>query len=45
MGDMRQCLKVVVGGRDCVIIVQLVLGMWWEEGCWNTVEVSKHAGS
>ena len=45
MGDMPQCRKVVVGGRDCVIIVQPVLGMRWEEGCRDTVEVVKHVGS
>ena len=45
MGDMRQCLKVVVGGGDCVIIVQPVMGMLWEEECRDIVEVVKHAGS
>jgi len=34
-----------VGGRDGVIIVQPVLGMRWEEGCRDIVEVVKHAGS
>jgi len=45
MGDIPQCHKAVVGGRDCVIIVQPVLGMWWEEGCRDTVEVVKRVGS
>jgi len=31
MGDMRQCLKAVVGGRNCAIILQPTLEKRLEE--------------
>ena len=38
IGHVRQCLEVVVGGRNCVIMVQHTLERWLEEGCREAVE-------
>jgi len=38
IGHVRQCLEVVVGGRNCVIMVQHTLEMWLEEGCREAVK-------
>jgi len=35
---VRQCLEMVVGGRNCVITVQHTLEKWLEEGCREAVK-------